>query len=115
MTEHPLRQPLGPSPRYLTESEVLARARGKNVDAPAAARFVSYRDVASFHLGLGSNAAVHPERKVWVVTVHGDIETRGSLRERPRIVHVYSLVMDAEMGQVTDIGYGCAVVPVDQD
>ena len=112
VAENPIAQPPSANPRYLGEADVLARARGNNVSAPAAARLVNYKDVAGIETGLGSNAMVHPDRKVWVVTVRGDIETRGSLREPPRTVHVYSLVIDAETGTVVSIGYGCAAIAV---
>jgi hypothetical protein len=98
------------NPHYITEADVLTRARGGNTGALAKAALVSYHAVSNLQPGLGSNGVIHPERKVWVVTVHGDIETRGSLRSKPTVVHVYSLVIDAETGIVTDMCYGCEAV-----
>lgn len=94
------------------ESDVLARARGNRVAAPAAARLVQYSGVTGIGAALGSNGVAHPDRRVWVVTVRGDIETPGSLREPPRTVHVYSIVIDGETGTVTDMCYGCAAIAV---
>ena len=110
VAKNPIAQPPSANPHYVSEADVLVRARGRNVAAPAAARMVNYGELARIDAGLGSSGVVHPDRKVWVVTVRGDIETPGSLREPPRTVHVYSLVIDGETGTVTDMCYGCAAV-----
>ena len=91
----------------MSEAEALARARGDNASAPARARLLRYGDVAALDSSLGANGIVHPDRKMWVVTVHGDITTMGSPRWKPAVVHVYSVVIDAETGIRTDMCFGC--------
>ena len=59
---------------------------------------------------LAVSAVIHPDRKVWVVTVHGDIMTPGSIVGPSTVVHVYSMIIDGETGMMSDWGYGCEAV-----
>ena len=56
----------------------------------------------------GHNPGVHPDRKVWVVTVHAPMWTDGSPSMPPLLKPVYSVALDAETGQWTDACIGCA-------
>ena len=103
-------RPPDPNAIRMTEAEALERARGRNTDAPAFALLVPYRDAAAANPSLAASAQVHPDRLVWVVTVHADIMTRGGLATAPQLVHVYSLIIDAETGGVPDFGWGAEAV-----
>jgi len=80
----------------MTDADALARARGGDADAPAYASLVRYQDVAAANPRLAANATVHPDRLVWVVTVHANVVTRARLATPPRSYQVYSLVIDDE-------------------
>ena len=56
----------------------------------------------------GHNPGIHPDRKVWVVTVHAPMWTDGSPSMAPVLMPVYSVGLDAETGQWTDGCIGCA-------
>jgi hypothetical protein len=94
----------------MTEAEALARARGGQDDAPAFSVLVPYRDVAAANAALAANAIVHPDRMVWLITVRADGMTRSSIAALPQLKHRYSLIIDAEMGRVTDMCIGCEAV-----
>ncbi|PZS06949.1 MAG: hypothetical protein DLM70_04235 [Chloroflexi bacterium] len=106
---NPMAQAPGANPHYLSETDALTHARGGDVAAPARA-LLPYRDAASLNEALAANGVVHPDRKVWVVTVHGDVMTPGSLTTRPTVVHAFSMIIDAESGIVTNWCYGCEAV-----
>jgi hypothetical protein len=103
----PFIRPPDPNARLMTEAEALERARGRDTDAPATALLVSYHDLAATNPSLAASV-VHPDRLVWVVTVHADVTP---IRARTsRQFNVYSLVIDAETGGVPDAGYGAEAV-----
>ncbi len=56
----------------------------------------------------GHNAAVNPNRMVWLVTVHAPMATDGGRSRPPQVFPVYSVVYDAETGHWTDVCIGCA-------
>ena len=105
----PFARPPDPNAILLTQAEALAKARRGNADAPAHALLVPYREVTAANT-LGSNWTVHPDRMVWAVTVHADIMTRGSIATPSQLVHVYSLIIDAETGGVPGFAWGIEVV-----
>lgn len=78
----PFAAPRDPHAALLAEAEALERARGGNMNAPTFALLVPYRDIAAANHPLAASAQVHPDRLVWVVTVHADIITRGGLATR---------------------------------
>jgi hypothetical protein len=71
---------------------------------------MSRAEAASLAPRLVAMGVQNPDRKVWVVTVHADAWTRGSPVRPPQLVHVYSVVIDAEARFATDIGFGIAAL-----
>jgi hypothetical protein len=112
---NPASYPPSQQPHYLSEEDaitiVLDRGCGPlpAEHPPIYARLMTRAATAELDSGLGANNyAPHPARKVWVVSVHVDVRTRGSIASPSATVHGYSVVIDAETGMVTDMGWGSA-------
>ncbi|GAC1403485.1 MAG: hypothetical protein NVSMB52_17470 [Chloroflexota bacterium] len=71
--------------------------------AVAHARFMSRTEYEQRYRLGGINAAVDPHRPVWVVTVHAPATDSRGLRT----FDVYTVVIDADTGQLTDSCAGC--------
>jgi hypothetical protein len=102
-------EPFDTTPTLMTEAAALEHARGVYVDAPASALLARYGDIAAANPALAASAFVHPDRLAWVVTVHADVMTRGSIAWPPQRRHVYSVVINAELGSLPefkDVGVG---------
>lgn len=61
-------------------------------------------------LGPVSESITAHSRYVWVVTVHADILTDGSLLAPPVLKHVYTVVINATTGAYLDFGLGAATL-----
>jgi hypothetical protein len=106
MADNPTLEPPSADPHYLSETEAIAMARGSHTDAPVIARLMTPAEAASLAPRLVAMGVKNPDRKVWIVTVHADAWTRGSAERPAQLVHVYSMVIDAEARFATDIGLG---------
>jgi hypothetical protein len=109
--DNPVGYPPSEHPQYISEEEAIAIALcGASRPLPAAhARLMTRDETGRFDPSLGANnASPHPARKVWLVSIHGEVQTRGSLVSSPSTVHGYSVVIDAETEMVTDVGHGTA-------
>ncbi len=107
---NPLAQPPSATPHYISEAQAIAAARGSHTNADARARLMTRAELEALAPALGVNNMPDPRRKIWVVTVDGDVWTRGDAAHKPHIVHVYTVVLDAETGQWTDSGLGLEVL-----
>lgn len=58
-------------------------------------------------LGIDRNTNTDESRPVWIVTVFADVSTDGGLAVKSQVKHVYSAVVDAGSGQITDDCIGC--------
>jgi hypothetical protein len=99
--------PLDRSAPLLSEGAAIARARGGRVAAPASALMMRYGDIGGSARDFEDNAVVNPDRPAWIITVHGDAQPTTLMGTDPGTVHVYSMVIDAESGIVSDWCYGC--------
>jgi hypothetical protein len=68
-------------------------------------------ELAALDPGLTENEIPDARRKVWVVTVQDDITVPAGPSRASRVAHVYTEVIDAESGFVTDMCFGCAPLP----
>lgn len=112
---NPMAYPPSEHPQYISEDAAIAIALGGGCGSlpaerpPISARMMTRDDTGSFDPAMGANnAAPHPARKVWLVSVHDEVLTWGRHTSAPTSVHGYSLVIDAETGTVTDMGWGTA-------
>jgi hypothetical protein len=112
---NPVSYPPSRNPHCIGEEDAIAIALGGAcgplpVDHPPVfARFMTRDETGELDPSLGANNfGPHPARKVWLVSVHGATQTRGDLVHPPTTVHGYSVVIDAETGMVTDMGWGTA-------
>jgi hypothetical protein len=115
VAESPWAQTPGPNPQYITEDQAKARARNglpvaERTTAPAYAEFMSYAQLQAIAPYLAENGQVVTQREFWVVTVHADVRTNGGPMLAARTVHDFTVVLDAESGDMTDWCAGCAVV-----
>lgn len=106
--ENPLAAPPSTNPVYISRENAISLAGGDDEGARADARLMTRVDFEALLPEAGANYAPHRDRKVWVVSVHGEAWTRGGLRARPQLVNAYTVVIDAETGFVTDTGKGVA-------
>jgi hypothetical protein len=112
---NPVAYPPSRNPQYIGEEDAIAIALGRSCGPlpaerpPIYARLMTRDETGELDPSLGANNfSPHPSRKVWLVSVHDEVQTRGSLVHPPATVHGYSVVIDAESGTVTDVGWGCA-------
>jgi hypothetical protein len=112
---NPAAYPPSKHPKYISEDDAIAIAFGGAADSlsaghpPSSAGLMTREQASTLDRPLaGSNAAPHPGRMVWLVCIHDDVQTRGSIAWPPTTVHGYSVVIDAELGMVTDAGWGTA-------
>jgi len=112
---NPVAYPPSEHPQYISEEEAIAIAlcgarRTRPADGPPVyAHLMTRAETGRFDPALGANNwGPHPARKVWLVSIHDEVQTRGSPATPPTTVHGYSVVIDAETGMITDAGYGTA-------
>ena len=114
VANNPLARPDRSGSQLLSDGEAIRLAGGASGSVSATARLVTYRFVAQLDKGLGENGEVWPDRQVWVVTVHGNFPPGPGffpvLAGAPPVLHVYSMVIDAETGIKTDVCFGCEAV-----
>lgn len=110
VADNPIAQPPNPSANVMSMDDAILKAGGTVGGKDSRARLMTYAELSALAPGLGANGVVDPRRRVWAVTVHRDVMTPGSLRWKPAVVHVFTVVYDAESGQATDLGYGLDVV-----
>jgi hypothetical protein len=113
--QNPVAYPPSRNPRYVGEEDAIAIALGSArgplpVDRPPAfARLMTRDETGELDPSLGANnISPHPARKVWLVSVHTETQPRRSIARPATPFHGYSLVIDAETGMVTDMGWGTA-------
>lgn len=109
---NPIAQQPNAHPTYISEQAAISRARGAaDAASPTSARLMTRAGLQALDPNLAENGIANPDRKIWVVTVHGNTLTMGDPEHKPRLVHVYTVVVDAESGIVTDSCVGCATLP----
>jgi len=75
------------------------------IASPARAILTTRQELEKLPGNPGVNASADPSRPVWVVTVHADVGIDNLLGNH--VVHVYTVVIDAETGWITDGCKGC--------
>ena len=58
-------------------------------------------------LGPTSESTLARDSTVWVVTVHADMRTDGTLVAAPRVEHAYTVVIGASSPKYIDFCIGC--------
>ncbi len=100
--------PLPKGATLLTRSQAEAHAVGANhiTSRTFSALMTGAQADARFEVGRASS--YDETRPVWVVTVHASVGTDGGPGARPTRKDVYSIVLDAHTGRITDACTGCA-------
>jgi hypothetical protein len=98
--------PLASGATLLSRADAEAIAIGTNTPtSPTFSRMVT-GSVANEQFRIGRASTWDESRPVWVVTVHALVYPSAVVPEPPQ--HVYSVVLDAQTGQITDSCTGCA-------
>lgn len=109
---NPLERPISSAVLLIGEAQALKIARNLPLsfggqrapaNAPIHARLLSRSSIAKLEPSLGDNYAVDQGRPVWLVTVHAPLPDRHGIQ----MSAVYTVVIDAATGEVTDDCGGC--------
>ena len=87
--------------------QFVLNAIGAPSDAPVFSEALSGAEAVQ-QFGVDRSAVTDESRPVWVVTVLSGVTTDGGPGTPPQEKKVYSAVVDAGSGQITDDCIGCA-------